>query len=130
MVLNSMDQDTNAFELEELLARCMGKLDFAQRLLLRFEGRLEDDLDELEQHISAGDSSGIAQVAHRIKGASANISAPRLHEQATNIEQLARADQLEEIAACLEQLRAEQAQFLKSVAATLPSEETALDAAK
>ena len=108
----------------------MGKLDFAQRLLSRFESRLDDDLEELEQQVGSGDLLGIARVAHRIKGASANIAAPRLKAQSADIEDLARSHQLDDLAACLEQIREEQAQFSGTVAAILSRGETVLEGAE
>ena len=58
---------------QELIARCMGNLEFAERLLDKFQGRLDADIVELEAAIDAEDADAIARVAHRIKGASANV---------------------------------------------------------
>jgi len=99
--------DPKPFDLEELLDRCMGNLELAERLLAKFQDRFQADLAELEQALQTGPSGEIARVAHRIKGASASVSALRLRELAGQIEQLGRSDQCAAIPPYLEQLRSE-----------------------
>ncbi|MBW3596964.1 MAG: Hpt domain-containing protein [Planctomycetes bacterium] len=114
-----------SFEPEELLSRCVGNLDFAQHLLNLFTARFVNDLDQLEQHLQLGDADGLMRVAHTMKGASANIAAPGLQEQAGRIEELARDHRLDQISTRLALLRDEWARFSEALAATgLPCEET------
>ncbi|HUU94941.1 MAG TPA: Hpt domain-containing protein [Phycisphaerae bacterium] len=109
------DEELAAFELEDLLARCMGNIEFAERILARFQERFESDLAELEQGLAAQNTQHLAGVAHRLKGASANVGAPGLQIQATEIEDLARARCVSEIPMRLDRLRGEYARFVRSV---------------
>jgi HPt (histidine-containing phosphotransfer) domain-containing protein len=104
-----------AFEAEELLARCMGNIEFAERVLAKFQQRFEDDLTELQQGLASQNAQHIAGVAHRLKGASANVGAPGLQMRATEIEDLARARCVSEVPVRLDQLRYEWARFVRSV---------------
>ena len=99
--------DAKAFDIDELVDRCMGNLELAERLLAMFQDRFETDLTELEKVFETGESGEIARVAHRIKGASASVSAQRLQELAARIEQLGRSGQSAAILPYLEQLRRE-----------------------
>ena len=91
----------------ELIARCMGNLEFAERLLGKFQGRLDDDIVQLEHALQAQNTDLIARVAHRIKGASANIAAHPLRQRAAEIEHSARENSLTTIPSQLDELRAE-----------------------
>ncbi len=100
---------------EDLLARCLGNVDIAERILTKFQARIGLDLDELERGVDQQNAGAIAQVAHRIKGASASVSAPLLYELAAEIEQLGRAERIAEIPPGIEQLRNEWARFVQGV---------------
>ncbi|NLX57239.1 MAG: Hpt domain-containing protein [Planctomycetaceae bacterium] len=100
------------FCVDELLGRCMGNIDFAARVLARFQDRFEVDLQELDQAIAAQDAEATARVAHRIKGAAANVAAVRLHEWSSAIEQLGRASRLSDAPAGINQLRQEWSRFV------------------
>lgn len=67
----------SAIELADLLRRCMGKVDFARRMLGRFEETFCEQVEEL-QNAPQHDRAAIAQLAHRMKGAAANIGAAPL----------------------------------------------------
>lgn len=87
----SQESISGIINVDELLARCLGNVDIAERILAKFQISVGLDLEELERGLDQQDAGAIAQVAHRIKGASANISAPALYELAAEIEQLGRA---------------------------------------
>lgn len=105
-----------ALDPQELLARCLGNLDFVERVLAKFESRFDADLEALAAAVRSDDSDQITLIAHRIKGASANVAAHGLRQKAAGIEQLARQQALTEIPAQLEQLRTEWGRFAQSVA--------------
>lgn len=96
---------------DELLARCMGNIEFAERLLAKFQGRLDEDIAELEAAVQAEDVDVVARVAHRIKGASANVAAHDLRQRAAEIEQLARERCLTEIPGRIDELRGGRRRF-------------------
>lgn len=104
-------EESALLDTEELLARCMGNIEFAERLLAKFQGRLDEDIAELEAAVRAEDPDSIARVAHRIKGASANVAAHDLRRRAREIELLARERSLAELPAQLVELRSEQNRF-------------------
>ncbi len=100
---------------DELIARCMGNTGIAERILAKFQERFCVDLRELEQGVSNHDTGAVAQAAHRIKGASGNVSAPAIYQLASEIERLARTEHMEEIRANIEQLEVEWTRFANTV---------------
>jgi HPt (histidine-containing phosphotransfer) domain-containing protein len=102
-------QSSNApvIDLTALVDRCMGNLEFAERILDRFQERAEQDLEELEKLIELRDAGQLARVAHRMKGSSANVAAEGLQRIAEQIEELGRSGRLAEVPAHLEQFRRE-----------------------
>jgi len=109
-----MEPDTPrvAFDVEDLLTRCLGKIDFAQRVLARFQERCEQDLADLEQAMAAGQSRTVADLAHRIKGASANAGAPGMRALAAQIEDAAGQCPAEQASAQLAKLKSEWSRFI------------------
>ena len=112
-----MDQavQTSAFDFQELLDRCLGNLEFAERVLAKFQSRFDDDLVEIEQALDAKDADAVARVAHRLKGASATAAANGIRDQAAKIEDLARNHHVEEIPTRLQELRNECSRFAETV---------------
>jgi HPt (histidine-containing phosphotransfer) domain-containing protein len=101
----------DAFDMRELLARCLGNLDLVERLLAKFHSRLDQDLGELERAAQGQDLATIALVAHRLKGTSANMAAHALCARAARLEEAARQCRLDEISHHLEKLRNERSRF-------------------
>jgi len=95
----------------DLVARCMGNLAFAEKILGAFEQRLDEDLVLLENEFNQHDAAGIARVAHRLKGASANVSANGLCDIFARLERLGCTEQLRQVPACLDELRSEWSRF-------------------
>jgi HPt (histidine-containing phosphotransfer) domain-containing protein len=104
------------FRRDELLARCVGRLDFAERIVGKFLEHFARDMDQLEQSLVQGDLSALACTAHRMKGAAANVAAPALLAQTAEIENSARQDRREELPVSLCHLREEWKRFSASVA--------------
>ncbi len=63
-----------AIDHKDLLTRCMGNAQFAARILEAFQRQLSGDLEALDAAILAGDAAEVAVIAHRVKGASSNVS--------------------------------------------------------
>jgi HPt (histidine-containing phosphotransfer) domain-containing protein len=108
--------DVNVLDVQELLERCMGQLDFAERILGKLCSRLDDDVDALEQALSQNDAGAVAMIAHRLKGSAANAAAHRLRNEAAEIEGLARGSRLAELPSRIGRLRDEQARLRKCAA--------------
>jgi len=96
---------------EELLGRCLGKVELAQRVLDRFQKQLADDIPRLAHAVEKCEGAVIATVAHRIKGAAANVSAYGLRERAAALEDTARASDWDQIPIEVSLLASERDEF-------------------
>jgi HPt (histidine-containing phosphotransfer) domain-containing protein len=88
-------------DLQQLVHRCMGRIDLAERLLNSFENRFPTDLAQVEQCLAEGDPAKLARICHQLKGAAANISAPQLHSVMSRMEQAVRDGQNDNANRCL-----------------------------
>src|SRR5687767_10019565 len=77
----------------QLVHRCMGRIELAERLLASFESRFPVDLSQVEQCVREGDATKLARLVHQLKGSAANVSAPELHAVMSRMEEAVRADQ-------------------------------------
>lgn len=100
--------------LNELVDRCLGNIEFAERLLRRFGDLLDADVEVIAQAAGANDIHLVCQIAHRIKGASANVAAPALVKVAEEIEAAAKDADFETIWSRLPVLAAERDRFQQS----------------
>jgi HPt (histidine-containing phosphotransfer) domain-containing protein len=99
-------RDTNAaIDRESLAARCLGNVQLVERLLKRFTEQLEEDLTTLAEALKGCDAETFRQVAHRLKGTSANVEAWGLHECAKEAEEAALSRDLDDLADQLERFR-------------------------
>ncbi|HUY33629.1 MAG TPA: response regulator [Pirellulales bacterium] len=105
---------------DALVERFTGDLDFVQMLLDKFERQTELDLEQLERAIATRDAKQTALVAHRLKGAAANLSAEALREAAANLETLGRQATMDEASGCLARLGDERERFRRYVREALP----------
>ena len=95
----------NEIDYPSLLQRCMGRSELAGRLIEKFLMQAGTDVQELEMAIQAQDSVRLRSVAHRLKGAAANVSAEGFRESASALEVLGREGTLSAAPELLEQLR-------------------------
>jgi HPt (histidine-containing phosphotransfer) domain-containing protein len=102
-------------DLEDLRNRCMGNIDFVQRVLAKFQQQVPKELAELEQLLEVGDVEQVARVAHRVKGTSANVAAPGLRHAAAAIEELGRTGRMTEISHGIKHMRDEWEKYLDYV---------------
>ncbi|MFV1966229.1 MAG: Hpt domain-containing protein [Pirellulaceae bacterium] len=110
--VNRLGQSVTApLDVDALVERCMGSLSFAEKILSRFESRCFDDLQALEQCQAQHDLAEIGNLAHRLKGSAACVSAPGIADTSEELEDLVQAERYEEIPACLERLRQEWQRF-------------------
>ena len=92
-------------DLQQLLHRCLGRIDLAERLLRSFETRFVDELSTIEECLREEDVPRLTRLVHQLKGAAANVSAPALHASLTRMEQAVRAERPDEASRCLEEVR-------------------------
>jgi HPt (histidine-containing phosphotransfer) domain-containing protein len=122
MLRERADEKTRPFDFEAMLARCLGKVELMERALVRFESVVQSDLEDLDQAIERSDAAEIASIAHRIKGASSNVSALRVHAQAARLEELARDEKLEQTPSCGQRLREEVSLFTRYASSRRPND--------
>lgn len=79
--------DSEFLDQDSLVERCMGNHALVQRLLTRYMDVVSQECDLLDTALRGEDPRSLAQVAHRLKGASATIGSSRTCELATLIEQ-------------------------------------------
>ncbi|MCA9075403.1 MAG: Hpt domain-containing protein [Planctomycetaceae bacterium] len=89
--------DPQIFDQQQLLLRCMGNLEVAERCLTRFRQRLEADVEQLQQSATVGDTGEVARLAHFMKGSAATVAATALSQKAHSLECAARDGGTEEI---------------------------------
>jgi len=103
-------------EYQQLLERCVGNLDIADRLLAKFDDQLSEELPQLRQLLRIENVDELARRAHSLKGAAATVGAPALRAAAADVETLARESRLDLIAGCLANLEMERSRFAEAVA--------------
>jgi len=109
------DALTAVVDFESLLKRCLGNRDLPKKLLAKFHARLPEELNQIASAVTAGDSALVASLAHRLKGAAANLSAEPLREVAAKLEELGRGGDLQDAEAWVAQLNSEGGRFLRDV---------------
>ncbi|MFI3158286.1 MAG: PAS domain S-box protein [Methylococcaceae bacterium] len=82
----SVMEELPGFNLQNLLTLLGHDQQLAVRLLLTFMENMKNLPDEIEAMVSAGNFAGAIEQVHKIKGASGNIGAVRLHAAAEALE--------------------------------------------
>ena len=109
------------------LARCRRVLDdreMALELLGAAAGRLDQDLADMRQAVDACDSKLARDLAHRLKGTAANLSAEPLRWACSHLESAAAAQQIESLGPCFHEVQLAAACFraaAQALVATSPS---------
>ena len=122
----SQEQSGQALDVEDLLARCLGNIEFAERVLAKYQERCGLDLAEMAEAMAAGDTDKVGNLAHRLKGASANVSATGMKTLAAKMEHAVHRDSTEEILADLEDLKCEWDRFTSQVPLLMASSKHSL----
>jgi HPt (histidine-containing phosphotransfer) domain-containing protein len=92
------------FSEAEMLDRLMGDRTVAGRVIAGFLQDIPVQLRLLEQRLNAGEVKESSRLAHGLKGDAATVSAPLLQEVALQVEEAARAGDLERAAQFLPRL--------------------------
>ena len=103
----------------------MGRIELAERLLASFNDRFPKEADDIRRCRSEGDLTRLARLVHQLKGTTANVSAPALHETARAMEAAVLENRLNEFDGCLVQLDVVWQEF-RDFAAKLPKTAAAL----
>jgi len=75
--------------LQEIVDRCLGNLELADRVITRFRNSLDDTTRQLAQCCVDVDLFRLSQRAHRLKGEASNVGAVRISHQAAKVEEQA-----------------------------------------
>jgi HPt (histidine-containing phosphotransfer) domain-containing protein len=97
--------------MDELLARLGGKIDVVPRLLAMFLNNSANYLELLRQAVVCNDVEQVRINAHTIKGAAANISAPKIKKTASTLEKLIQEGRHDCLSDFLVQLESEFKEF-------------------
>ncbi len=89
------------YDMEQLVRRCMGKIELAERLLKSFESRFPEDISKIEDSLREYDSTTASRMVHQLKGAAANVSAPDLYSMLARLEDIVRGGQYEQANDCV-----------------------------
>lgn len=99
----------------ELVDRCMGKQDFAWRMLDRFRGLLDEEVQGIVAAVEASQASVVARRAHSLKGSAGNLAAGPLRDVAEGLEHAAKLGDWTQVGALTAELRREGLRFLDYV---------------
>lgn len=77
-------------DMQQLLERCMGSQELADRCLLRFAQKLRAEVESVQQGVTNENLEELVQLAHRLKGSAATVSAVGLAKAAAAMEDYAR----------------------------------------
>lgn len=102
-----------AVDVSELLVRCLGRADIAERVLNKFRESAPADVAEIQRAFARQDWQQIALIAHRLKGAALAVAAHPLCDQACNLETAARQQEFDRIEAGIASLNNTMAQVIR-----------------
>jgi HPt (histidine-containing phosphotransfer) domain-containing protein len=105
--------ETEIFNYNVLIERCMGNIGLANRLIDKCRTYLPQEFKELEKAFADKDAQQVALLAHRLKGATATILAQGMKRAAEEIEQCGRGGRLVDIPPQIERLHQEWERFEK-----------------
>lgn len=105
---NPMSQDTAnpqpPLDLERLTRVSRGKTSLQKRLLQAFVDATEDDLKTLKAALEEQEGDRLSEIAHRLKGAAANVGATLISDQSADLEQAAKNDNFDQVESHLKAL--------------------------
>jgi HPt (histidine-containing phosphotransfer) domain-containing protein len=126
MLKQRSHQESPPLDVEELLDRCMGNMELAERILAKLQSRFPDDITELDAALQSRDAGLVASIAHRLKGAAANVAAHQLQDCAATIEESARNDRIDAIPDQIECLQEQWTKLKQLTSCGLPRPRTPL----
>ena len=97
-------EETLPLDLENALERAMGDKDFLKMLLGGFIQELPDQIESLKVAVAGKDTVALAEQAHKLKGAAANLSAYGVSSAAESLEEIGRSQNMDEANQILEVL--------------------------
>lgn len=99
---------------QQLLERCLGNLNIAQRAVGRFQAEFPGKLTQLSELVGEGDLEGVRALAHQLKGTTANLSAESLKSCFAELEELCRDGLMEDVRSTVAELEGIWEQFVSA----------------
>ncbi|HJT36130.1 MAG TPA: response regulator [Pirellulales bacterium] len=106
---------------QSLIERFLGDWEFVEGILEKFQQQVDVDLEALERSILDRNAEQAALLAHRIKGAAANVSATEVSRIAAELERMGRAAMLDNADERLAALRSESRRLDQFIRDELPA---------
>lgn len=124
MTSTQIDNLSQVINVDDLMARCMGNLEFVERILTIFQTRGDADLQELEDAVGSTDFARVQRISHRLKGACANAGATSLSTRASELWSAADKEFADVVAARFAQFKQEWNQCAAILAGDLAAQPT------
>ncbi|MEN6452355.1 MAG: PAS domain S-box protein [Thermoguttaceae bacterium] len=97
---------------DALVARCLGNLEFVQKMLTDFESYLPERIETIVQLLQQREATGVAELAHGLKGTAGIMTATSMQSLAGSIEAAAETGNLTDATHFAKQLSDETASLL------------------
>lgn len=101
------DDSAAVWNEQQLLERCLGNLELAERLVRRFESEFPEKIQQLQTLAEEESAEGFSRLAHQLKGAASTLAASRLTIELAQVEALSRQGQLAHSGEMLERVNTE-----------------------
>ncbi|MEI8375697.1 MAG: response regulator, partial [Planctomycetota bacterium] len=122
-----LDPSEPPLRFDLLCRRLLDDREMALELLDQIGSRLDGDLAEMRQSIDAHEVKLVKDLAHRLKGTAANLSAEPLRWACSRLESAAAAQQIESLPQCFGQVEAVAEPFHAAIKSLLESQSPAKD---
>ena len=106
-------------DFDELVRRCGGIAEVAERVLKKFLDKSGRYLQDIENAVSKANAEELTAQSHKLKGVAANLAAHTVRDTAEELERLGRAGGLSDAPKLLEKLHADLKAFENAVSAKL-----------
>ena len=111
----------SCFDYDSVVNRCMGDTVLANRLMSKLAERIEDDLLKIGATLTEGKPDEMASLAHKLKGAAANLEVKSVEILAKRLEHIGRSGDLAQAPAILSDLE-RSAEVYRVEVAALPQQ--------
>ncbi|MCA9052182.1 MAG: Hpt domain-containing protein [Planctomycetaceae bacterium] len=105
--MDSLSDQNSVLDVDELSARCLGRVELVERVLDRFQQSMGKEFAELERALEEVNVDALAGISHRIKGTSLTVSAHFLNRRAQLLEDAVKSRQVDAVAANVGALKEE-----------------------
>lgn len=102
---------SSVVDYEELVTRCLNKIDFAERMLALFQNHCGDEMAVLERAYAEGNLESVRLIAHRLGGAAANAAAFGIQSCAAELRLAASSGSVQQTSRSLTDLQREWRRF-------------------